>query len=61
MDEEGSEAAASTYVDVVAKSETFTPTFTVNRPFIFFIYDIDSNLPLFIGRIVDPNGKISLL
>ena len=61
VDEEGSEAAAATYVDVVAKSETFTPTFTVNRPFIFFIYDIDNNLPLFIGRIVDPNGKISLL
>ena len=59
VDEEGSEAAAASDAGVATLSAP--PSFTVDRPFIFFIYDIDNGLPLFVGRIVDPNGEISLL
>ena len=34
--------------------------FIVDRPFIFYIYDRVSRLPLFVGRIVDPNGLAKL-
>ena len=57
VDEEGSEAAAATYL--VFRTAGGNQSFTVNRPFIFYIYDIDNNLPLFVGRIVDPNEGIS--
>ena len=59
VDEEGSEAAAASDAGVATLSAP--PSFSVDRPFIFFIYDIDNGLPLFVGRIVDPNGEISLL
>jgi hypothetical protein len=32
-------------------------TFIVDHPFIFYIYDRINNLPIFVGRIVDPTGK----
>ena len=31
--------------------------FKVNRPFIFYIYDSENNVPIFIGRIFDPTGR----
>jgi serine protease inhibitor len=32
----------------------------VDRPFIFYIFDHVNQIPLFVGRIVDPNGKLKL-
>jgi serine protease inhibitor len=34
--------------------------FIVDKPFIFFIYDRENDIPIFVGRIVDPNGKLKL-
>ena len=60
VNEEGSEAAAVTGAGIGLKSYDELKYFTVNRPFLFFIVDVDNKLPLFAGRIVDPNGKLSL-
>jgi serpin B len=62
VNEEGSEAAAVTGAVVVPRSDNFElpKQFIVNRPFIFYIYDRVSHLPLFVGRIVDPNGLAKL-
>jgi len=38
-----------------------SPAFVVDRPFIFYIYDRINQIPLFVGRIVDPlygNAKL---
>jgi serpin B len=57
VDEAGTEAAAAT---AVIFAETSAPNgqepivFTVDRPFVFFIRDIETDTILFIGRVVDP-------
>ena len=51
VDEEGTEAAASTAV-VVLESEPLMVT--VNRPFIFLIRDRDTGTLLFVGRVMNP-------
>ena len=59
VDEAGTEAAAATAV-VFADSgiSPEEPTdFTVSRPFIFFIRDIDTNAILFAGRILNPVSR----
>lgn len=58
MNEEGSEAAASTglALDIRSGIPNDLKEFKVNRPFIFYIYDKENNFPLFIGRVVDPSG-----
>jgi len=58
VNEEGSEAAAVSGVIVGHRSGP--EQFIVDRPFIFYIYDRVSHLPLFVGRIVDPNGLAKL-
>lgn len=62
MNEEGSEAAASSGVALDTRSgiPNDLKEFIVNRPFIFYIYDKENNLPLFFGRVVDPSGKRKL-
>ncbi len=60
VNEEGSEAAAVSGSVLVPKIGSFPKEFVVNRPFIFYIYDRVSHLPLFVGRIVDPNGLAKL-
>ena len=56
IDEEGTEAAASTGVAVNVKSAARPPLkFFVNRPFLFTIIHSKTNSTLFIGRIIDPN------
>jgi len=56
MDEAGTEAAAATAV--VAGRESAAPRepkqFRADRPFLFFIRDIKTNLVMFAGRLVDP-------
>ncbi len=55
VDEEGTEAAAATAVVMRTESAVVTETFTVDRPFLFVIHDLDHNAPLFVGRVVDPS------
>ena len=61
VNEEGSEAAAVTGVAIATYSINELANFIADRPFLFFIIDVDNTLPLFAGRIVDPNGKLSLV
>ena len=34
--------------------------FKVDRPFLFMIYEHQTKIPIFVGRIVDPEGKQKL-
>jgi len=57
VDENGTEAAAATAVIVGITSAPMEPEsieFRADRPFIFFIRDIQTGAILFIGRIVNP-------
>jgi serpin B len=56
-DEAGTEAAAAT--GAVFNVTSFVPpiTFTIDRPFIFFILDVPTRAMLFGGRILDPNAE----
>lgn len=56
VNEEGSEAAATTSVRIMKRSITLSPEeFDVNRPFMFAIRHKPSNIPLFIGSVKDLN------
>jgi serpin B len=58
VNEEGSEASAATAVVIGTRSKAPRPReFIANRPFVFIIQDKEFNVPLFLGRIVDPSGK----
>nr|BAM36363.1 protein Z-dependent protease inhibitor [Oplegnathus fasciatus] len=52
VDESGTTAAAATTIGITPYS--LPRTFTVNRPFFFFIYHEDTNCLLFMGRVIDP-------
>ncbi|KAM4625784.1 protein Z-dependent protease inhibitor [Polymixia lowei] len=52
VDETGTTAAAATTGGITAYS--LPKTFTINRPFFFFIYHEDTNSLLFMGRVIDP-------
>ena len=58
--EEGAEAAAATAV-VMSRARsipnTRITTFHVDRPFLFYIVDMDSGAILFQGRISNPGSK----
>ena len=62
INENGSEAAAVSAL-LVAKSSgpIVLKEFIVDRPFLMFIVDLSTKLPLFAGRIVDPSETFSLL
>lgn len=54
VDEKGTEAGAATAV-VIAKAAPGGPVeFTMDRPFIFLIRDIETNTILFMGRVLNP-------
>merc|ERR1711962_491848 len=56
VDEEGSEAAAvavGTGIAMTSLPPTPVP-FIVDRPFVFMIHDKKFDVPLFLGRVVDP-------
>ncbi len=56
VDEEGTQAAASTAViGVGSVAPIDVATVTVDRPFLFFIRDVASNTVLFAGKITDPS------
>jgi serpin B len=54
VDENGTEAAAATAVMMVGAAPGGPVEFTMDRPFIFLIRDIETNTILFIGRVVNP-------
>jgi serpin B len=56
VDEAGTEAAAATAVEMQLKGAPMASvTVTVDRPFIFFIRDVETSAILFVGRVVDPS------
>jgi serpin B len=64
VNEKGTEAAAATSVMVDAAGACFTkpeddvpftPTFQVDKPFLFAIRDVRTGTILFLGRVVNPN------
>ena len=59
VDEQGTEAAATTVVTVVTSvvgPPPSTEIFRADHPFIFFIRDTQSGSILFLGRLVDPGN-----
>ncbi|MGB7588248.1 MAG: serpin family protein [Solirubrobacterales bacterium] len=58
VDEEGTVAAATTAVGVVETSAPAVPrnavTFNANRPFLFFLRDVQTGTVLFAGRLISP-------
>ena len=55
VDEEGTEAAASTAVLMEITSMPGTATMIVDRPFLLLIRDRNSGTILFVGRVMDPS------
>ena len=57
--EAGSEAAAVTGIllDVRSVATTSPLTMVVNRPFLIVIHDLEANIPLFAGQVVNPSGE----
>jgi len=56
VNEEGAEAAAATSVEIRMESALPAEQMTVDRPFIFAIYDDLTDTMLFAGWLVDPSG-----
>lgn len=61
VDEEGTEAAAATAVIVARTSAQINPNpplrFFVDRPFFFVLHDLETNTPLFVGRVMLPESN----
>ncbi|MFC1683294.1 serpin family protein [Candidatus Zixiibacteriota bacterium] len=56
VNEEGTEAAAVTSVEMEYSAIPETPVFRADRPFVFMIRENESGTILFIGKIVDPTA-----
>ena len=57
VDEAGTEAAAATAVIMQLKGMPGQPVeVTLDRPFLFFIRDIETGAILFVGRVMDPSA-----
>ena len=59
VNEQGSEAAAVTSVAVTSRClfcHSSPRQMIFDKPFLFVIQDVQHKIPLFIGRITDPNG-----
>jgi len=58
VNEEGSEAAAVTGIQIDTRSGGSGPiSVLINRPFMFVIQDMKNNIPLFMGKIVNPTDE----
>jgi serpin B len=61
LDEKGTEAAAASAVvatrEGAAARPEMPPEFHADRPFLFFLRDLKTNLVLFMGRVADPSQK----
>jgi serpin B len=59
VNEEGTEAAAAAAV-VLEWISTYRPepqVVTIDRPFLFFVRDVETGAILFMGRVLDPSGE----
>ena len=57
VDREGTKASAVTVIEVTTDSIGEEPeykTVELNRPFVFMVYDTETNLPMFIGKVINP-------
>ncbi|KAK2507773.1 hypothetical protein MC885_013469 [Smutsia gigantea] len=52
IDEKGTEAAGSTFLEIIPMS--MPPNIVFNRPFILIIFDGITKSPLFVGKVVNP-------
>ena len=57
VNEEGTEAAAATAVEMATKSISMDPVFKADHPFIFLIRDNTTGSILFMGRVANPGSK----
>ena len=58
VNEEGSEAAAVTGIKIDTRVAGSGPlTLKINRPFMFVIQDLKNDIPLFMGKIVNPTDE----
>lgn len=57
VNEQGTEAAAATAVEVQTRSFRRYPVFRADHPFLFLIRDQQTGSILFMGRMVDPREK----
>ncbi len=57
VNEEGTEAAAVTAVEMATKSISMDPVFRADHPFIFIIRENATGSILFMGRMSDPGSK----
>lgn len=55
VSEEGTEAAATTVVEVGDTSVEIIPVFNADHPFIYFIIDNQTGSILFMGKLMNPN------
>jgi len=55
VNEEGTEAAAVTVVEIIETSVPQVPFFNANSPYLFVIRDKKTNSILFIGKMMNPN------
>lgn len=59
VEEQGTKAAAATAVEMLAEGAMEMPehkTVTLDRPFVYMLIDCRTNLPFFIGTMMDVNG-----
>jgi serpin B len=52
--EEGTEAAAATVVEMVSTSMPMTTVININRPFLYFIRETTTGTIMFMGQVADP-------
>ena len=57
VNEEGTEAAAATAVEMATRGMPRYPVFRADHPFLFFIRDHQSGSILFMGRMNDPSNQ----
>ena len=59
VDEEGTIAAAATGIGI--KATSFTPSFVIDRPFLFYIIDRRYNVIMFSGKVTNPKVSNSTI
>lgn len=56
VDEEGTEAAAVTVVEIIRSTSGGPPVMRIDRPFFFVIRENHNDTILFMGKVMNPNG-----
>ena len=57
---EGTSGAAATGIGLTLLSadEPRRVTLNINRPFIFMVHDVKNDIPILVGRVLDPTDAI---